>query len=194
MEGTALTTGEIIALIGSSVAFAAVLLGNLDKIISFFSKYIPKLAEKRQKKRQEEMEANLKVVIPKILEQHTASQKGDCRKEIVKEVKDGLRAEHAMQGCEISNSLDEINKRLDKVGNTLNQIDSRMDTVEEGVKDQLRQRINEIYYESMRSMTITMTRLAELNTLYKDYKRLGGNSYIDDRYHEIKENCEVIPG
>ena len=96
MEGTALTTGEIIALIGSSVAFAAVLLGNLDKIISFFSKYIPKLAEKRQKKRQEEMEANLKIVIPKILEQHTASQKGDCRKEIVKEVKDGLRAEHAI--------------------------------------------------------------------------------------------------
>ena len=67
-----------------AVAFFAVLFSNIDKIIGFFSKYIPKLAEKRQKKKQEEMEANLKIVIPKILEQHTASQKGSCRKDIVK--------------------------------------------------------------------------------------------------------------
>lgn len=84
MGETTLTAGEIIALVGSAVAFFAVLFGNIDKIIGFFSKYVPKLAEKRQKKKQEELEANLRIVIPKILEQHTASQKGSCRKDIVK--------------------------------------------------------------------------------------------------------------
>ena len=194
MGETALTTGEIIALVGSGIAFLSVMLGNLDKIVSFFSKYIPKLAARRQRKKQDEMESNLKVVIPKILEQHTASQKGSCQKEIVKEVKEELHKETEGHMAEIQATLDDINKTVGKMNATLKQIDQRLDTVEEGVKDQLRQRINEIYYEAMRTMTISMTRLAELNTLYKDYKRLNGNSYIDDRYHEIKENCEVIPG
>ena len=73
MDGNALTTGEWIALVGSGVAFLAVLLGNVDKIIGFFSKYIPKLAKRRQEKKQQEMEQNLKIVVPKILEQHTKS-------------------------------------------------------------------------------------------------------------------------
>lgn len=186
MDGSTLTSAEWVALVGSGVAFFAVLLGNLDKIIEFFSKYMPKLAKRREQKKQDEMEKNLNIVVPKILAKHTASQKGNCQKEIIESVKEEVHGENLAFMNIISTSLDEINKKIDK-------IDTRLDAVEEGSKDQLRQRINEIFYDAVKTMTITTTKRTELDTLYRDYKKLYGNSYIDDRYKLIVEECEVIP-
>ena len=200
MDGTTLTLAEWIALIGSLAAFIAVLLGNLDKIIGFFSKYIPKLAENREKKRQEEMEKNLNIVIPKILEKHTASQKGTCREEIANEVLEKTRKEIENSMSGLMNTLSEIkqinnqqNQHMQEIDKTVKNVDNRLEAVEEASKDQLRQRINEIYYDAKKTMTITASKKAELITLYRDYKRLFGNSYIDDRYNFIIKDCEVIP-
>lgn len=205
MDGSALTTGEWVALVGAAVAFFAVFATNLDKIIGFFEKYIPKLAKCRENKRQAELKEKLKIVVPEILAEHTKSQKGNCYNEIAGQVLSQAKIQTADVVSNIKGSLDEIkqinadqilhmqkiDKRLDKIENRIDNINERLDSVEEGVKDSLRQRINEIYYEAKKTLTISASKKTELMTLYRDYKQLHGNSYIDDRYKFVMEDCET---
>lgn len=62
----------------------------------------------------------------------------------------------------------------------------RMERVAEGVKCQLRSNMLQIYYRHVDSKTIRQYEYENFIMLYEAYKALGGNSFIDKIYNEVK--------
>lgn len=62
----------------------------------------------------------------------------------------------------------------------------RMERVAEGVKCQLRSDMLQIYYRHVDSKTIRQYEYENFIMLYEAYKALGGNSFIDKIYNEVK--------
>ena len=54
-------------------------------------------------------------------------------------------------------------------------------------KDILRKQIMDIYHKYENERSIPQSVREQLNELYKDYKRIKGNSYIDKYYHRTEE-------
>ena len=61
--------------------------------------------------------------------------------------------------------------------------DEQLQTITQGTKDVLRQKIMTIYRANRKNMTINIYDREALDELYKDYKAQGGNNYIDKYYH-----------
>lgn len=61
-----------------------------------------------------------------------------------------------------------------------------------GTKDVIREKIMGIYYKHREDRTLYESEREALDQYYKDYKALGGNSYIDKRYNRMR-TWEVIP-
>jgi hypothetical protein len=62
----------------------------------------------------------------------------------------------------------------------------KMELVAEGVKCQLRSDMLQIYYRHLDTKTIRQYEYENFVMLYEAYKALGGNSFIDKIYNEIK--------
>lgn len=62
----------------------------------------------------------------------------------------------------------------------------KMELVAEGVKCQLRSDMLQIYYRHVDSKTIRQYEYENFVMLYEAYKALGGNSFIDKIYAEVK--------
>lgn len=62
-----------------------------------------------------------------------------------------------------------------------------MTAIKEGLKALLRSRILEIYYKYEQDRTLRQYQREDVDRLYKAYKALGGNSFIDDIYEEMRE-------
>ena len=60
-----------------------------------------------------------------------------------------------------------------------------------GTKCQLRSEMLRIYYHNHQSETIRQYEYENFVALYEAYKALGGNSFIDKIYAEVK-TCEVF--
>jgi hypothetical protein len=61
----------------------------------------------------------------------------------------------------------------------------KMELVAEGVKCQLRSDMLSIYYRHNEAQTIRQYEYENFIMLYKAYKALGGNSFIDKIYQEV---------
>lgn len=59
--------------------------------------------------------------------------------------------------------------------------------IKEGSKCQIRSELLRVYYHCRDSKTIRQYELENFITLYKAYKALGGNSFIDKIYEEVME-------
>lgn len=89
------------------------------------------------------------------------------------------------------NYLNEIkNEILADIGETLNEIkemnieqSKQISLIHQSSKDMLRQRIMMIYHKCKVSKRISIYDREALDEAYKDYKREGGNSYIDKYYN-----------
>lgn len=62
----------------------------------------------------------------------------------------------------------------------------KMELVAEGVRCQLRHDMLQIYYRHIDSRTIRQYEYENFVLLYNAYKALGGNSFIDKIYNEVK--------
>ena len=62
----------------------------------------------------------------------------------------------------------------------------KMELVAEGVKCQLRSDMLQIYYRHTDTKTIRQYEYENFIMLYEAYKALGGNSFIDKIYNEVK--------
>jgi hypothetical protein len=62
----------------------------------------------------------------------------------------------------------------------------KMELVAEGVKCQLRSDMLQIYYRHIESGSIRQYEYENFVMLYEAYKALGGNSFIDKIYEEVK--------
>lgn len=92
---------------------------------------------------------------------------------LVQEIKQEILAE-------INPTLKEIKELLDKQGQSI-------DVLQQGTKDVLRQKIMDIYYAHRHERKYTLHEKEKLTELYKDYKKEGGNSYIDKYYNRMKD-------
>lgn len=89
------------------------------------------------------------------------------------------------------NYLNEIkNEILADIGETLNEIKEmnieqtkQISLIHQSSKDMLRQRIMMIYHNCKVSKRISIYDREALDEAYKDYKKEGGNSYIDKYYN-----------
>lgn len=67
----------------------------------------------------------------------------------------------------------------------------QMDKIADGTKCQLRSEMLRIYYHNREERKIRQYEFENFVKLYESYKALGGNSFIDKIYEEIKE-WEII--
>jgi len=67
----------------------------------------------------------------------------------------------------------------------------QMNRLAEGVKCQLRSEMLRIYYHNREAKQIRQYEYENFVFLYEAYKALGGNSFIDKIYSEVKE-WEVV--
>lgn len=96
------------------------------------------------------------------------------------------------------NYLNEIkNEILTSMGDTLNEIkemdaeqSKQISLIHQSSKDMLRQRIMAIYHNCKVSKKISIYDREALDEAYKDYKKEGGNSYID-KYYNRTANWET---
>lgn len=90
------------------------------------------------------------------------------------------------------NYLQEI--KLEILSEISDDIVTNTDTIEAlkiSAKDVLREKIMAIYHRNKYNRTMTEYEHEALTQYYKDYKALGGNSYIDKRYARM-DKWQVI--
>lgn len=78
--------------------------------------------------------------------------------------------------------LDGIDERLDRIEETNAQQSEQINSLAVSQKNILRANIMDIYHAYRDVRIFPMSVKEQLDTLYKDYKKLKGNSYIDKYY------------
>lgn len=63
---------------------------------------------------------------------------------------------------------------------------AELELIKEGNRCQLRSDMLNIYYDCVETETIRQYQLENFITLFRAYKALGGNSFIDIIYNEVK--------
>lgn len=152
---------DVIILIGALCA-------AIYKIWDFFAKPTSKLKVKVKEKRKAEIVAVLDEVLPDKLYNHDL------------EIRDKYKADRQRYLLEIK---DEVVKTL---GNTIEKNKTDLEDLKISARDVLREKIMAIYHKNKRERTITQYEKEALDQYYKDYKALGGNSYIDKYYNRMK--------
>lgn len=153
----------------------------IGKLIDSFAKPTSKIKQKRQEEAKEKMEALMLEVLPTYLRQRDNEvrdkykhDKENCLQEIketvlveVEEILEDIKLVNENQNKNMCN----INEALDRLDNT--------------TKDLLRQQIMEIYNDRKKTHTLPIHEKERLDELFTDYKRLGGNYYIDKYYKRM---------
>ena len=134
------------------------------KIYDFFATPTSKIKQRAQEKERERIKAIIDEVMPQILYKHDLDTreryKGD-RQNYLNEIK--------------SEILNEIGEDIKENSETINALVI-------SARDVLREKIMAIYHKNKYNRTMTEYEREALNQYYVDYKKLGGNSYIDKRY------------
>lgn len=82
----------------------------------------------------------------------------------------------------IETRFDRIDERLDRIEETNIYQSEQIDLLAVSQKNILRANIMDIYHTYQDARVFPMSVKEQLDTLYKDYKKLKGNSYIDKYY------------
>ena len=134
------------------------------KIYDFFATPTSKIKQRAQEKERARIKAIIDEVMPQILYKHDLDTreryKGD-RQNYLNEIK--------------SEILNEIGEDIKENSETINALVI-------SARDVLREKIMAIYHKNKYNRTMTEYEREALNQYYVDYKKLGGNSYIDKRY------------
>ena len=67
----------------------------------------------------------------------------------------------------------------------INDLQRECEILSMGSKDVLREKIMAIYHSNKHNRTLFWHEKEALDQYYKDYKAMGGNSYIDRRYNRM---------
>lgn len=152
--------GEIIILV-SSILMAITTIWNFLRDKGLF---ISKKWKKGQKEYTLEV---MKEAMPDILLQHDL----ETRK---KYLEDRERYLNEIKGSVVS----EIGEQL----NTIDELQVHMEALAESAKDVLREKIMALYHKNKATRALEEHEKEALTQYYKDYKAIGGNSYIDKYY------------
>ena len=188
---------------GDIIILVAAILVAVTNIYKFFANGGKKVKDHIEENRQEQLQAEKTRTKETIAEEYTA--KTAQRKEeivtVLKEVLPGMLVEHDLKVREKYKAdreqylLDIKQAVIQEISVQLNAVDSiqeDMEALAESAKDVLREKIMAMYHKNKRSRTLEEHEKEALTQYYKDYKAIGGNSYID-KYYGRMETWSVIP-
>ena len=135
-----------------------------------------KYRERQDAELKEKISDTLKEILPVILTEHDLQ----VRERYVAD------RERYLQDIKAS-VLTDINGRLDQI----DKLTVYYDVLTVTAKDVLREKIVTIYLNNKHNKTLTVLERERLDQLYKDYKSLKGNTYID-KYYKRMEKWETV--
>jgi hypothetical protein len=162
-----------------------------------------KVADKIESNRQEQLQAEktrTKEIIAEVKNEETATRKEEII-QVLKEALPNMLIQHDLEVREKYKAdrekylLDIKDAVVQEVSHQLNAIDSiqgDMEALAESAKDVLREKIMAIYHKNKRTRQMEEHEKEALTQYYKDYKAIGGNSYID-KYWARMDTWDVIP-
>lgn len=151
------------------------------KIIDSWAKPTSKIKQKRKEKEQCQLKEVLEEVLPKYLEQHdlqTRDKYLSDRQRYLEEIEEEVLKE-------VNGTLEEIKNMNNDQNIQLAHLDAMMNTLNQGSRDVLRQKIMALYNSHKHDKTLGFDEKDNLDALYSDYKAIGGNSYIDRVYNRM---------
>lgn len=169
MKFLGLSVSEIVDYI---ILFAA-LIGAIYKIYDFFAKPTSKLKQRALDREKARIGAVLDEKLPTILYNHDL------------ETRDKYRSDRENYLREIKAAV------IEEVGDDIADNSATLEALKISAKDVLREKIMAIYHKNKYNRTMTEYEREALTQYYKDYKALGGNSYIDKR-HARMDKWQVI--
>lgn len=172
-------------------------------IYKFFVGGGKKVVSKIEENRQEQLQAEKTRTIETIAEvriNETATRKEEII-EVLKqelpamlmshdlEVRDRYKADREKYLQDIKDAVvQEVEHQL----NAIDSIQGDMEALAESAKDVLREKIMAIYHKNKRTRQMEEHEKEALTQYYKDYKAIGGNSYIDKYWARMK-TWDIIP-
>lgn len=134
------------------------------KIYDFFATPTSKIKQRAREREKARINAIIDEVMPQILYKHDLDTrekyKGD-RQNYLNEIKTEI---------------------LNEIGDDIRENSETINALVISARDVLREKIMGIYHKNKYNRTMTEYEREALNQYYVDYKKLGGNSYIDKRY------------
>lgn len=155
---------SLISQICDWIVLIAAVLAAVGTIANMAGKPFKFLRKRRQKEINDACQHSIEVVLPKLIEEHDA-QLGE---KITQQIEDTITAQ-------------------------LEPIKEELVVLSESSKDQLREKIMEIYYKNCKDRTLTIYEKGALKLCYKNYEKEGGNSYIP-RFIEEMDTWTVLNG
>lgn len=157
------------------IILAGAVVMAIYNIIKVFAKPTSIFKRKKEKEYSENLKRNLDNLIPKYLEEHDL------------ETRDRYLADRQRYLQEITNEvLSNIKYDLDIIKDTNKKQNETIDILRKQAVDVLRQKIEKIYYDYRDSRELPRFALENLEELYSDYKKGGGNHHIDKLYSRMK--------
>ena len=146
----------------------------ITNIIKFFKKPVVDYKDKQKEEIKQLVKENLEELLPSYFDQYdntscvkNSALKTECLQQIEEKVVE-----------KISGSLEQITKLLEAQSDSI-------EILKQGTKDVLRQKIMNIYHQHKEQRAFPIHIKEALDELYKDYKKEGGNSYIDKYYNRM---------
>ena len=195
--------GATLTIICDVIILVAAVLVAITNIYKFFANSGKKVKDKIDENRAEQLQAERTRVRETITEVNT-EQEAARREEtirVLREVLPGMLVDHDIKLREKYKAdreqylLDIKEAVVREIQTQLNAVDSiqeDMEALAESAKDVLREKIMALYHKNKRSRTMEEHEKEALTQYYKDYKAIGGNSYID-KYYGRMSTWDVIP-
>jgi hypothetical protein len=190
------SAGDIIIII------AGVLLA-INNIYKFFANGGKAVKNKIEDNRTEQLQAEktrTKETIAEEYEAKTEKRKAEIL-EVIKETLPALLVEHDLETRKkyladrekyLKDIKEAVVREVETQLNAIDIIQGDMEALAESAKDVLREKIMAMYHKNKRARQLEEHEKEALTQYYKDYKAIGGNSYID-KYYGRMETWEVIP-
>lgn len=185
------------------IILIAALCVAITNIYKFFANGGKKVKDKIEENRAEQLQAEktrTREVIAEVSTEQEATRKAEIVA-VLKEELPGMLVDHDIKlrekyKADREQYLQDIKEAVvQEIEGQLNAVDSiqeDMEALAESAKDVLREKIMALYHKNKRSRTMEEHEKEALTQYYKDYKAIGGNSYID-KYWTRMETWSVIP-
>ena len=182
------------------IAAVCVAIGNIYK---FFANGGKKVKNKIDENRAEQLQAE-KTRTREVIAEVSTEQEATRKAEIVAVLREELPAmlvDHDIKLREkykadreqyLQDIKEAVVQEIETQLNAVDSIQSDMEALAESAKDVLREKIMALYHKNKRSRTLEEHEKEALTQYYKDYKAIGGNSYID-KYWVRMETWSIIP-
>ena len=164
------------------ILFSAVIIAGKN-IYGFLKKPVDGLQNYAKKAEEKHIEEVIEAKVPELLQKHGNSVKEERKKEI-ELMMDSLRSA-------VLNALDDKVEELKEIsldqGVQIKQIQSSVDKLNDSQMDIMRYDMNRIYYKYRPYKKILDCDKKAFLKFYQDYHGMGGNTWIDGLYNEVKD-------